>query len=137
MRTIRFQHPEHQRVHLGLLDGNYAYSITEQVPAWTDPMPMWRALRALGVTVQEAEQRLAVGTPLDFAALEREDTSCRLSLRLKSGLPASRTNAAVRRATRRRSSKTACTIAFIQRVDRNCFSRRQVSALSHPVMRLR
>ncbi|WP_328702275.1 fumarylacetoacetate hydrolase family protein [Alicyclobacillus suci] len=72
MRTIRFQHPEHQRVHLGLLDGNYAYSITEQVPAWTDPMPMWHALRALGVTVQEARQRLAVGTPLEFAALERE-----------------------------------------------------------------
>ncbi|GMA58930.1 hypothetical protein GCM10025858_34330 [Alicyclobacillus sacchari] len=50
MKTIRFLHPDDDRVHLGILEGDAVYSVTKRVPAWTEPIAMWHALRALDLS---------------------------------------------------------------------------------------
>lgn len=72
MKTIRFLHPDDDRVHLGILEGDAVYSVTKRVPAWTDPIAMWHALRALDLSPAEAGKRLATGDCLSFADLERQ-----------------------------------------------------------------
>ncbi|WAH36732.1 fumarylacetoacetate hydrolase family protein [Alicyclobacillus dauci] len=72
MKTIRYSNPADNRVELGILHGDDVFSVTHQVPSWTDPVPMWHALRALGITAAEAEAQLSTGPCLSFADLERQ-----------------------------------------------------------------
>ncbi|WEH08256.1 fumarylacetoacetate hydrolase family protein [Alicyclobacillus fastidiosus] len=69
MKTIRYTHPELGTPQLGLLDGDHVYSLTEQVPTWTCPIPMWRALQALEIRPAAVAERLRRGTPLSFTEL--------------------------------------------------------------------
>ncbi|MCL6443397.1 MAG: fumarylacetoacetate hydrolase family protein [Alicyclobacillus sp.] len=69
MRTIRFR-DDQGRVHLGILNEDAVYSVTQRVPSWTDPVQMWYALHALGVTPAVAAERLCVGQPWSYAELE-------------------------------------------------------------------
>lgn len=61
IRTVRYWDPQTHAVHLGLLQDGQVYSITRRVPAFTDPLPVWYALRALGLSVEEGFARLADG----------------------------------------------------------------------------
>ncbi|GMA61963.1 fumarylacetoacetate hydrolase family protein [Alicyclobacillus fastidiosus] len=69
LKTIRYTHPDLGTPQLGLLDGDRVYSLTEQVPTWTCPVLMWRALQALDIRPSAVVQRLQKGTPLSFAEL--------------------------------------------------------------------
>ncbi|WP_067933311.1 fumarylacetoacetate hydrolase family protein [Alicyclobacillus kakegawensis] len=71
IRTLRYLDPSDGRVHLGLLEGDDVYSITRQIPGWTCPVDMWRALTVLGVRLESAANRLQHGPALSFADLER------------------------------------------------------------------
>ncbi|RIV19643.1 hypothetical protein D2Q93_12420 [Alicyclobacillaceae bacterium I2511] len=70
MKTVRYQNPETRQVHLGLVVAGNVYSITRQVPEWTDPVPMWHALRALGLAVEVAAEKLCQGPRIPWTELE-------------------------------------------------------------------
>ena len=70
MKTVRYQDPQTRQIQLGLVDAESVYSITRQVPEWTDPVPMWHVLRALGLSVDETVEKLRQGTAIPWAELE-------------------------------------------------------------------
>lgn len=72
MKTIRYLTPGAGELNLGIVQGDEVYSITNQVPEWTDPLPMWYTLRALGVTPESAAKRFVQGESLSYAALEAD-----------------------------------------------------------------
>ncbi|KPV40809.1 fumarylacetoacetate hydrolase family protein [Alicyclobacillus ferrooxydans] len=72
MKTIRYLDPQSRQVQLGIVERDEVYSVTRQVPQWTDPLPMWYAFRALGVSPDAGAQRFLQGSSLSFASLEEE-----------------------------------------------------------------
>lgn len=72
MQTIRFLDVANHSPQLGLLEGDDVYNITSQVPAWTDPVALWDALRALGLSFTDACRALATGSTVSFAALQQD-----------------------------------------------------------------
>lgn len=72
VKTLRYFDPESGQVQLGLVREGNVYSITRQVPDWTDPLPMWRALRALSIPTLEAAEKLAQGPTVAYETLQQE-----------------------------------------------------------------
>ncbi|GLG01141.1 2-hydroxyhepta-2,4-diene-1,7-dioate isomerase [Alicyclobacillus hesperidum subsp. aegles] len=72
MKTIRYMHPVDGSVHLGIVVGDDVYSVTDKVASWTDPVPMWQALRALQLDMRSVEERLCVGDSLSYRNLTGE-----------------------------------------------------------------
>ena len=72
MKTIRYLNPQSREVHLGIVQRDEVYSVTRHVPQWTDPLPMWCALRALGISPEAAALRFAQGESLFYASLEAD-----------------------------------------------------------------
>ncbi|MFD1673338.1 fumarylacetoacetate hydrolase family protein [Alicyclobacillus fodiniaquatilis] len=72
MKTIRYRDPQDDAVQLGLLEGDAVYSITRQVPQWTEPLAMWYALRALDVSPAHAAAKLAEGSAVSYTQLQAD-----------------------------------------------------------------
>lgn len=72
MKTVRYQHPTDGSTQLGILHQENVYSVTAQIPQWTDPLPMWYAFQALCISANEAKAKLIQGEPIPYATLERE-----------------------------------------------------------------
>lgn len=58
MKTLRYLDPVSGEVQLGILQGELVYSVTKKVPQWNDPIPLWYALQALGIPLDEVAARL-------------------------------------------------------------------------------
>jgi 2-dehydro-3-deoxy-D-arabinonate dehydratase len=71
MKTVRYRDPAAGEAQLGILRGDLVFGVTRQVPEWTCPVRLWRALRALGLDAGTADAALCRGEPLSFEALRR------------------------------------------------------------------
>lgn len=71
MKTVRYRDPSTDEVHLGIVgdDQDDVYSVTKQVPHWTEPLAMWRTLRILEISFQAAHERFSRGTRLSLKEL--------------------------------------------------------------------
>ena len=75
MKTVRYDDPSTDEVHLGIVgdDQDGVYSVTKQVPNWTEPLAMWRALRMLEIPYQTAQERFSQGTRLSLKDLVHQN----------------------------------------------------------------
>lgn len=71
MKTIRYRDPLRETAQLGLLLSDEVYSITDVVPQWNDPVGMWYALRAFGLSPEDVIPRFTNQAPKSYRALQQ------------------------------------------------------------------
>lgn len=69
MKTVRYRDLATQEAQLGILRGDLVFGVTRQVPGWTCPAILWRALRALDLDIETAGAALCKGEPVSFEEL--------------------------------------------------------------------
>ncbi len=72
LRTIRFVRQGVHTPRLGFVDGDNVYDITSLVDSWSDPMPLWNALAALCVPLEQGFESLRRGLVESYSQIQRD-----------------------------------------------------------------